>query len=170
MDKKWVDRTFLFENLEGTYPNILERLSGTPMRVAAKIEDLSPEQLTHSPQGSWSIQVHVGHLLTLESLWLGRLDDMVMGKEELRAWNITNEETELANFNEGHLETIFDDFATIREGFCEALRKLEDECESLGALHPRLKVPVRLLDLVYFIAEHDDHHLAVMEKIKRSFT
>jgi hypothetical protein len=28
------------------------------------------------------------------------------------------------------------------------------------ALHPRLNVPMRVLDWAYFIAEHDDHHLA----------
>jgi hypothetical protein len=27
-------------------------------------------------------------------------------------------------------------------------------------LHPRLKQPMRLVDHLYFAAEHDDHHLA----------
>jgi hypothetical protein len=27
-------------------------------------------------------------------------------------------------------------------------------------LHPRLKQPMRLVDHLYFVAEHDDHHLA----------
>jgi hypothetical protein len=27
-------------------------------------------------------------------------------------------------------------------------------------LHPRLKVPMRLVDHLCFVAEHDDHHLA----------
>jgi hypothetical protein len=26
--------------------------------------------------------------------------------------------------------------------------------------HPRLKTPMRLVDHLYFAAEHDDHHLA----------
>jgi hypothetical protein len=26
--------------------------------------------------------------------------------------------------------------------------------------HPRLKTPMRLVDHLYFVAEHDDHHLA----------
>jgi hypothetical protein len=26
--------------------------------------------------------------------------------------------------------------------------------------HPRLKAPMRLIDHLYFVAEHDDHHLA----------
>jgi hypothetical protein len=27
-------------------------------------------------------------------------------------------------------------------------------------LHPRLKQPMRLVDHLFFVAEHDDHHLA----------
>jgi uncharacterized damage-inducible protein DinB len=170
MDNKWVDRKFQFDHLDGTYLNILERLEGTPLRLEAKLDGLSEEELTASPDGKWSIQVHLGHLLTLESLWLGRLDDMVMGKEELRAWETTNLETKEANFNEGHLPTILEDFSTMREGFCDALRLLEGECDTMSAFHPRLKAPLSLIEMAYFIAEHDDHHLAVMEKIKGSLS
>ena len=36
-------------------------------------------------------------------------------------------------------------------------------------LHPRLKQPMRLVDHLFFAAEHDDHHLAVIwELIGRS--
>ena len=170
MDNKWVDRKFQFDYLDGTYLNILERLEGTPLRLEAKVDGLSAEDLIVSTDGKWSIQVHAGHLLTLESLWLGRLDDMVMEKDELRGWEAANEETELANFNEGHLPTILDDFGAMREGFCNALRLLADESDNMSALHPRLKVRVRLIDLAYFIAEHDDHHFAVIEKIKGSLS
>jgi hypothetical protein len=31
---------------------------------------------------------------------------------------------------------------------------------SKAILHPRLKQPMRLVDHLYFAAEHDDHHLA----------
>jgi hypothetical protein len=37
------------------------------------------------------------------------------------------------------------------------------------AWHPRLKVRIRVLDLVFFIAEHDDHHLARISELKRLF-
>jgi len=36
------------------------------------------------------------------------------------------------------------------------------------AWHPRLKVRMRLVDLAYFVAEHDDHHLASMVIIART--
>jgi hypothetical protein len=28
------------------------------------------------------------------------------------------------------------------------------------AVHPRLRIPVRLIDWAEFVADHDDHHLA----------
>ncbi len=41
--------------------------------------------------------------------------------------------------------------------------------ETLGktALHPRLKTPMRLIDSLYFVAEHDDHHLAIISNLLR---
>jgi hypothetical protein len=32
-------------------------------------------------------------------------------------------------------------------------------------LHPRLKQPMRLVDHLYFVAEHDDHHLATIREM-----
>jgi hypothetical protein len=41
-----------------------------------------------------------------------------------------------------------------------------------GALpHPRLKTPMRLIDHLYFVAEHDDHHHArIWELVSRPLT
>jgi hypothetical protein len=33
------------------------------------------------------------------------------------------------------------------------------------AVHPRLKRPMRLIDLCFFIAEHDDHHLTIVSRL-----
>jgi hypothetical protein len=37
------------------------------------------------------------------------------------------------------------------------------------ALHPRLQQNIRVVDLAFFIAEHDDHHLARISELKRLF-
>lgn len=37
-------------------------------------------------------------------------------------------------------------------------------------LHPRLKKPMRLVDHLYFVAEHDDHHLAFIWELLRDAT
>jgi len=45
----------------------------------------------------------------------------------------------------------------------------EDDVE-LTAHHPRLNMPMRLIDLAYFIAEHDDHHLACITDLIRKYS
>ncbi len=163
---RWVERQFRFENLEGTYPNIIERLRDTPLRLRNKLEGLSQEVLTDDSHEGWSMQVHAGHLLTLESLWLGRLDDFYQKNETLRAWNPTNEETELAGFNLQSTESILQGFDEVRSGMVGVLERFKGQEEHMISNHPRLKTPMRLLDLVYFIAEHDDHHLASIQRLK----
>ena len=38
------------------------------------------------------------------------------------------------------------------------------------ALHPRLKTPVRIMDLFLFVAEHDDHHMVRIPEINKLLT
>jgi len=38
--------------------------------------------------------------------------------------------------------------------------ELDSSLLSRAIPHPRLKTPMRLVDHLYFVAEHDDHHLA----------
>jgi uncharacterized damage-inducible protein DinB len=35
------------------------------------------------------------------------------------------------------------------------------------SVHPRLNQPMRLIDSLYFVAEHDDHHIAAMSNLLR---
>jgi hypothetical protein len=45
-------------------------------------------------------------------------------------------------------------------GLIERLKTIETALFSRTLLHPRLKQPMRLVDHLFFAAEHDDHHLA----------
>ena len=79
--KAWIERTWEFDYPADLYPCILERLRGTPARIAELVSGLSPEVLVRSDGESWSIQRNVGHLLDLEELPNARLDDFLAGKE-----------------------------------------------------------------------------------------
>ena len=35
------------------------------------------------------------------------------------------------------------------------------------ALHPRLRQPMSVVDLCFFVAEHDDHHLRTIDELKK---
>ena len=45
--------------------------------------------------------------------------------------------------------------------------QLNDETQNFKSLHPRLQVMVRPVDIAYFAAEHDDHHLAIIREVLR---
>ncbi len=55
-----------------------------------------------------------------------------------------------------------------RDAIVARLEALSDEEVRRSSLHPRLRVPMRALDLALFVAEHDDHHLARIGERLRS--
>ncbi|MFQ5636866.1 MAG: DinB family protein [bacterium] len=140
-------------------------MRGTPARVEERVEGLLKEQLTKIVSETWSIQENIGHLADLEPLWLGRLDDLLSGASELREADLTNAATHNANHNSKPIAEIIGTFRELRQTFVARLDKLSEVEVLLAALHPRLKRPMRTIDLVYFVAEHDDHHLAQMTKL-----
>ena len=161
----WFDRTFSFSQEQNIFPSIIERLSGTPLRLEYKIRQVSTKQLTARKKNKWSIQENVGHLVDLEPLWQGRLEDIINGEEYLRATDLSNQQTDAANHNEREVEMLLSDFRRIRYTTLEKLNGLTEEQVYQHALHPRLKTPMRVIDLFLFVAEHDDHHLARMTEL-----
>ena len=49
----------------------------------------------------------------------------------------------------------------------EALVRLDREALVLTSLHPRLNQPMRLVDSLFFVAEHDDHHISAISNLLR---
>jgi hypothetical protein len=44
------------------------------------------------------------------------------------------------------------------------LDALREEEVGISAVHPRLQTSIRIIDWIYFVAEHDDHHLATARR------
>jgi uncharacterized damage-inducible protein DinB len=124
------------------------------------VNGVSPALLTARPEGKWSAQEHAGHLLDLEPLWIARVDNFVGECDYLTAADLTNRRTHEANHNARPLSEILGEFRTARTGLVDLLRHLDPSKFSHTMLHPRLKQPMRLVDHLSFVAEHDDHHLA----------
>lgn len=165
---EWFKRTFPLIDDNGTLPAIIERLSGTPIRLETMLSQLPSSVLIHKPDGKWSIQEESGHLADMEPLWYGRLEDLLNGAHELRVADLTNQTTHNANHNAAPLEKILQHFREQRKKLVDKLADLPDEHLNNTALHPRLKTPMRIADLAYFVAEHDDHHLAGMRDIMKN--
>ena len=97
---KWTARRFEFNFPVEIHPELLERLRGTPARVADRLADVPQERLIRRPGRGWSLQEHGGHLADLdENLFLPRLDEYAAKVTTLRAADMSNRRTEAANHN-----------------------------------------------------------------------
>ena len=164
---KWFDRNFTFTSDQNILPSIFERLAGTPIRLEEKLNSISPDILIVRVNGTWTIKENAGHLTDLEPLWQGRLDDIISGKVELRPTDLQNTKTSLANHDAVPTEELLNRFRQIRKQTLGLLEKLDEKQVFKSALHPRLKTPMRTIDLFLFVAEHDDHHLARITELAR---
>ena len=164
---RWVERKFEFNLAVGVFPCVVERLRGTPARLEELTRDLTREELTAKPEGLWSIQEQAGHLLDLDELHEGRLEDYARGVEVLRAADMQNRKTEEAGHNAARIEEILAAFRAARGRFVQRLEALTEEEVAASALHPRLWKQMRVIDMAYFTAEHDDHHLAAISELRR---
>jgi len=167
---KWFDRKFDFSHTQNIFPSIIERLRGTPARLEERVQTTSDSIAIAKTNGGWSVKENIGHLIDLEPLWMGRLEDILNNEEYLRAADLTNKKTDEANHNVSSLEDLLKEFRSIRKHSISRLEKLTEEQIYLTALHPRLKTPMRMMDHFLFVAEHDDHHLVKINEIIQAHT
>jgi DinB family protein len=166
---EWIKRQFKFELPLGMYGNVVERVRGTPARLEDLTRGLSREVLTKRDGAKWSIQEQAGHLLDLEGLGMNRLDDFEAHHETLTAADMTNQKTHEADHNANSIENILSAFRKERMAFVARLDSYDEALVARTALHPRLQQKIRVIDLAFFIAEHDDHHLARVSELKQKF-
>ncbi|HEX8285107.1 MAG TPA: DinB family protein [Pyrinomonadaceae bacterium] len=165
---RWVEREFDFGLPLGVFPCVVERLRGTPARLEELMGGLSRETLTAKAGGAWSVQEQAGHLLDLDELHEGRLEDYALHHSTLRAADMTNRKTEEAGHNDARAEDLLAAFRDARLRFVRRLEAMTEQEVAASALHPRLRKQMRVIDMAYFVAEHDDHHLASINEILRA--
>jgi uncharacterized damage-inducible protein DinB len=156
----WFERKFEFSFPVELHPNVRTRLRGTPVRLEEMLRGRSRESLVKKPEQKWSAQEHTGHLVDLEPLWLARVDDYKNGASQLTVADLQNRKTHQANHNERSLEQILAEFREARGKLMDAVEKVDPTLFARAIVHPRLQKPMRLVDHLFFVAEHDDHHLA----------
>ena len=161
----WTERTFTFDFPVGVFPGIVERLRGTPARIADLVENVPHNMLIRRIRDKWSVNEHIGHLIDLDELDHTRLDEFLAGAGTLSAADMTNRRTKEAGYNDVAAVTILEFLRARRTDLVKRLEELSEEQIARTALHPRLQVPMRVVDWAYFIAEHDDHHLARIREL-----
>jgi hypothetical protein len=166
---KWTDRRFDFNFPVELYPEMIERIRGTPPRLEDRLLNLPTDVLTRRDGDRWSMQENAGHLLDLESLVMQRVDEYVAGAETLHAADMSNRKTYDADHNQVAIGLILDSFRKQRQAIVDRLDGFESSMFARAALHPRLGVQMRLVDMIFFQAEHDDFHLTRISELIRLF-
>jgi len=113
------------------------------------------------------MQENAGHLLDLESMVSQRIDEYLAGSSALHPADMSNRKTYNANHNDVAVDSILKAFRTARQEIVERLESFDAGIFERSALHPRLNVPMRLVDMLFFQAEHDDYHLARISELKQ---
>ena len=157
--QNWIARAWSLDLPVTMFPNVLERVRGTPARAARLVDGVSAAALTARIGTSWSAQEHIAHLDDLHDLDEKRLAEYLAAADVLTPADMTNSRTESARHNDASIAEILDRFDRHRADFAAKLEALSEETVATSCLHIRLGRRLRLVDWVHFIAEHDDHHL-----------
>jgi len=164
----WAERTFTFDYPPAKLPELIERVCGTPARIEELVRGRDRATLTgHDGQG-WSIQENIGHLLDLEYLALARIDQILRGERKLIAADMGNRRTHEANHDARDISELLAAFRAERAKVVARFEQVPVEDWGKSAVHPRLRVPMRIVDIAYFVAEHDDYHLARIRHLTRA--
>ena len=162
----WFERKFNFDFPVGLFPVIFSRLEGSIFRMYSLLSN-ADEEICSTVISGWSVKQHVGHLFDLEELWWKRLEDFRQNKSMLTAADLNNTKTKEADHNAQTLEYLLEIFTVERQKILEAVYTFDEEMLSRTSIHPRLQQPMRLIDSLFFVAEHDDHHIAAMSNLLR---
>lgn len=166
MRQPWTSHIFNLDIDPGWAANVMTRAQDTEIRLRHHCKDLSDAQLSYQPAGAWSIKEHIGHLIDLEVIHHHRIKELANFKTELTGADMSNAKTHSANHNDTSLEVLLQEFNKDRTAIIADFNALPEAVLKHAALHPRLKVPMKPVDLLFFVAEHDDHHLASIVEVK----
>jgi len=167
---KWTDRKFTFDFPPSKWPDLLERVRGTPARIEDRIRGLDPSILTKTNGNGWSIQQNIGHLIDLGYLPMRRIEQILAGEEVLVGADMSNRATNESDHNVRDIAELIAAFRAERSDLVAKFESLDETDWGKSALHPRIKQPMRIVDIAYFDAEHDDYHLARIGELVRALS
>jgi len=156
----WFERNLKFGYAPEMLPFFLERLQGTIIRLEQKVRGIDDKILSRKLEGKWSIKENIGHLAEVDEVGNKRITEMTSGIAVLSPAVF-----EPKDYNPWHIEKVLDLFRKNRLSNLKKYKTLSDEQLRKSSLHPRLKVQMTPVDLAWFDAEHDDHHLVKINEI-----
>lgn len=161
---QWFEREFAFGLPTGMLPFYLERLEGTIARLQSKVKNVSNDILSERLNDKWSVKQNIGHLAEVDEIALIRIDEMKQGVSPLSPAVFETKQ----DYNAMTVGDVLNYFQHNRSKNIARYRNLTEVELNKASLHPRLKVMMTPVDLAWFDAEHDDHHLVRINEIMNS--
>jgi uncharacterized damage-inducible protein DinB len=162
---QWFERKFDLGLGIEQFDGLLDRLAQFPAVLRQALDVCPDAVMAIKPDGKWSVNEHVGHLFLLESLWRKRFQDIKDGLERMSPADLNNTATDEASFNDSQVRDLIERFHAEREKTGLLLQSFSPEDLSKKSIHPRLDRPMTMIDLMYFVAEHDEHHRRAIQEI-----
>lgn len=160
MAMPWFERNLKFGYTKEMLPFFLERLEGTIIRIEHKVKGIDDKILSAKLNGKWSIKENIGHLAEVDEVANKRLDEMVKG-----AALMSPAVFEPQDYSTWPVEKVAELFRNNRLSNIKKYNSIKDIDLLKSSEHPRLKVMMTPVDLAWFDAEHDDHHLVKINEI-----
>ena len=162
----WAQRKFSFVHPPWMLADFLERLRGVLPRLDALLVGVDDSRARLQLEGKWSIAQNIGHLSDVEELWQERLEDLKNGRKTFTP-AVGSRFQELAKrHQERSVAETLRELEARRFRLVDALAHASPELQESSAFHERLQVPMRLVDCAQFYAEHDDHHLIRIRRLR----
>jgi len=156
----WFERDLTFGHRPEMLPFFLERLEGTLIRLNEKVKGIDNKILSERIHGKWSVKENIGHLAEIDEIADRRIDEMMAGVTVMSPAVF-----EPRDYHPWPIERVLDFFKSNRVNNLKKYKTLSDEQLKKSSLHPRLNVQMTPVDLAWFDAEHDDHHLVKINEI-----
>jgi len=157
---QWFERVFTFGLPKKMLPFYIERLEGTIPRIEAKVKYVPEQILSTKLDNKWSVKENIGHLAEVDEIANKRIDQMIAGISPLSPAVF-----EPKPYHELPIQEVINFFREARSKNIRRYKELSPSDLEKTALHPRLKVMMSPVDLAWFDAEHDDHHMVRISEI-----
>lgn len=156
----WFERNLTFGLPKAMLPFYLERLEGTIVRIEKKVKGQEDALLSTPSNGKWSIKQHIGHLAEVDGIANRRIREMLDAVPVMSPAVF-----EPQDYSSWPVDRVVNLFRDARQKNLATYRTIAETDLLKSSIHPRLKVPMTPVDLAWFDAEHDDHHLVKINEI-----
>ena len=156
----WFERKLTFGLQKEMLPFFLERLDGTLARIEKKVKGIDEKILSTKLNDKWSVKQHIGHLAEVDEIANSRIDEMLAG-----VLTLSPAVFEPKDYSTWPIQKVLEYFQKTRTQNILRYNEVAEQDLVKSSVHPRLKVPMTPVDLAWFDAEHDDHHLVKISEI-----